>query len=53
MNCLMIENVLSDGSIVNTVEGKVVKAEDHKNLYSLMVEIMKGGEKTEAVQAPD
>ena len=50
----MIKHVLNDGSIVNTLEGTLIKKEDFEVLYEVIRKIEEEGSETcEPVQTPD
>ena len=50
---MIIKHILKDGTNVDSVDGMVISASKHKELYELINEIMKGGDDGAAVSASD
>jgi hypothetical protein len=47
----MIKHVLKDGSVVDSIEGHMIKAADYPVLYEVVNRIQKEGDNTEASNA--
>ena len=51
---ITIKHVLKDGTHVDSVDGKVINAEEHRSLYELISRMQKEGDDTDAaISAPD
>ena len=51
---ITVKHVLKDGTVVDSVEGRMIKATDNTQLYAAVSTIKKeGGDKSETVSAPE
>lgn len=45
---MIIHHRLADGTATDSVDGMVISASEHRELYELINEVMKGGEDSES-----
>lgn len=50
---MIIKHRLADGTATDSVDGMVISASEHKELYELINEVMKGGDDGAAVSTSD